>query len=736
MRWIILLALPLTLGSSGCTNSTRPDPEHPRQALRFPVDPASISDEQFASSVHRLLVSGEPTQERMNLLAGVVRRQLSHAKILFESGHEEEGLAAVTGALFLVRVGELRSEMYATQPEALAESADLVARLGDEGRAQALYSMLLETLPKSSPLRPDVEQHLASLSRWMNDTRGRTDLQSAASFQKSAARQSLLQPTPKTLNAARDSSLEWIRLAADKDLDTMSLRTPEERDEAVAAYRALSSGAAALAAVYLRHGDAEGALTALEQGEAPRLVRPVLREILEAAKEGDPEAWEALVRLFRRAEEPDRPETSLDPLLARGAAWGSALQLFRLEPSSMRGTIPIVMLLNELQLAEAAPLILAETLLQEGSARGMSLALNVVLAGVIEQDRLNNIPAARRIFRAASKLLTMAQTETYLGQVRPSPGRVQYVMGAIETRAGQLDAARPHVLAVVERAPTIEALGLLAAIDRQRGAEQEALRSLSSMAELAGKVGDSAAETRALAQSFEIHRDAGRQSDAARMLQRALERALEARRLARNNDELATAERILARVLEHYGDKRAARRATERAFAASGSDFEQLTATTLDAARRSFILADLKSGRDALQRALDANLREHDLIYVALWLQLLERRLSASSDGLVEEALERVDAGSGDWAAKLRQWGSGKLGNQDLVSAARTDVERTEARFYAALRADPKGGKTEELRAVAKSKTIELVEVMIARDLIAQQRGEVKVSLPPNVKVP
>src|SRR5690606_21755166 len=143
------------------------------------------------------------------------------------------------------------------------------------------------------------------------------------------------------------------------------------------------------------------------------------------------------------------------------------------------------------------------------------------------------------------------------------------------------------------------------------------------------------------------------QAEAAQQsLELALNRALDARELARTNPEQARAERLLARVLEYYDDKEAVRRATQRAYEASASDLDQLTATVIDASRRPLTHRDLNAARDAVRQAVEAQLSDEDVIYVALWLRLLERQLNVPSDGTAEEAFATISDASG-WPAKL-----------------------------------------------------------------------------------
>jgi tetratricopeptide (TPR) repeat protein len=211
-------------------------------------------------------------------------------------------------------------------------------------------------------------------------------------------------------------------------------------------------------------------------------------------------------------------------------------------------------------------------------------------------------------------------------------------MGTLETQSGNLSRARPLLEQAAADEPSVEVLSTLAAIDRQRKRPDLALRSLNTALELSRKDGDLIAQTELLLKSFEIHRSTKDASTAKRTLADALSKALDARALARSAPNQARTERLLARVLELYGHEEGARRATERAYEAARSDVRQMAATVLDASRRALTLVDLTEAREALHRALQSNLEAEDLVYVALWLQLVEQQLKVSSDGSTEEA--------------------------------------------------------------------------------------------------
>lgn len=277
---------------------------------------------------------------------------------------------------------------------------------------------------------------------------------------------------------------------------------------------------------------------------------------------------------------------------------------------------------------------------------------------------------------------------------------------------------------------------MLAAIDRQRGDAKAALASLDRVAALARKSGDHIAETEALIASFEVSRDKGNVTDAKTALDAALKSALKARELSRSGADQARSERILARVLEHFGASQSAKRATDRAYEASRTDARQLTATVLDASRRALTSGDLSTARQALRQAVEAGLAHEDLVYAALWLELLEKSMKATSDGSAQDAFATIDDGSG-WPAKLAAWARGKLTDEQLLKAARTRAHKTEAKFYTAMLRRAKGVSEakKDLSDVAASEAIELVEVTIARDLLARE-SPLPLKLPDGVAVP
>ncbi|HEY3237488.1 MAG TPA: hypothetical protein VGJ84_22405, partial [Polyangiaceae bacterium] len=548
--------------------------------------PVRVSDESFAQQAYQLLMSGESKGKRHNLLVGVVRRQLVRAERRFAAGHPEAGLHALSGALYLVRAGEFDPSMLEHASVALSAAASEVARLGDEGRSFALYSMLLKILPPGAE-RTDVEQHLGALQRWSKTQERAGPLQALGADQRAAVQRALFEPTQQALDAARRATEAWIVRALQSNIGERVSAQNLDREEILEVSRAIRFGGIILTALYLRHGDARGALDALGKGPMADVLPRWLRDWLErAADSDDPESWAELYRFYSSAASAGRPDLSVDPELAQAAAWGTAVELFRSLPGSPASTLPLGFELVERGMAEVAPLVLASGLAASPTAQDVNAAMSVVMQAIRTEEEALQLPGARRAFAGAQPILALAESKKFAGRIRPiSAARLRYVMGMLEMRSGELERAKPHIEAAARAEGSVDALNALAAIDRQRGDSEAALRWLRRVVGAGERAGEPVVQAEALITIFEIHRDLGHVEAAKQALQTALTRTLEARQRATVDPDRAQAERLLARVLEHYGNAEAARRATERAYAASRSDIRQFTATVMDASR-------------------------------------------------------------------------------------------------------------------------------------------------------
>ena len=704
-------------------------------AVTGDIRPVDVTGATFANEVAFILSEPKNDVSREGRLVGAVRFQLARAGQLFEAGHEAAALEALEGAFFLIRAGEFHGTMLQGRSGPLMLGANAVARQGKEGRSLALYTMLDQSLG-AGPQKAEAQAHIAAIKTWAEKTKSRGPLQAAGAEERRAVDRALWDPTPQSLKAAHDATVEWIDRAIGYSKEQSPPTDDFERDEAIEAYRAIRTGAMVLAALHLRNGAPADAVEALEAPQVARVVSPRLREaVRRAGEDSDPEAWLELFATFDRLGNVDS-EASLEADLAQAAAWGAAVELYRTEPKTMRGVMPLATVLLRRRMSEVAAVLVGPIVERAGHPEVASWFVGYVLEALMIHDSVSDVESARRTFEKASPILASIEKASYAKDVSPTVARVRYTMGALEARGGDLKTARSLVEQAAKAEPSLRAFELLAAIDRQRGNAPEAIRWLETVAKLATESSDATAVADARLLAYEVHRDAGNAAEAAKALDLALRRALDARQLARTSPEQAGAERVLARVLEQYGSLDAARRATSRAYEASRSDMRQLTATVLEAARRGLTRGDLRTSRDAARRAIDANVVDDDLVYVALWLKLLERRLGLPSDGTVEEAFAKIED-NGGWPARLRSWGTGRLSDQQLYASARTRIEQAEASFYAAMAAfvanDARGA--ERIASIAKSDAIELVEVAIARDLSAEKK-RVELKLPADVQIP
>ena len=731
---VLALVGPLVSACSGGGASNRP----PRSAeVIGPITPTPVDDAAFAASTYRVLVANETGVAHLSLLAGSVARQLERAGARFRAGEPESGFAALEGAFLLMRRGEFRREGIAQATPVLELGAAEAARLGQEGYSLALYSLLGNLLPRG-PSRADVETHLKAMAAF-SGTSNAGPVAAAGSSSRVALQRSLLDASEQHFNQASKLLVVWLDRAHSAGAPDGPIRSNAERDEALEAYRALRGGGFIVLGLYLRHGDPLGALVALDEAGLERALPADLRTRLEAcAEDNDPAAWYDLYRVYDTVLREQQSVLSLDPELISGATFGIAVSLFRAEPGSYRGTMPLATKLVEHGMAEVAPLVLTSGLSRGATPEQLGAALALIANATVAESEAGQQDSARRTFQAAAPLFELAERKPFIGRVSPSPARVRYLMGALEANRGELDRADPLLKEAIQKEPTIDALKLLAAIARQKGDAKGAIGFLDRARDLAERSSDAAEEADLWRARFEVLRDQGDKKAALQALESALSRALDAGRQGRPGPAQARAERQLARVLEHFGDRAAVRRATDRAYDAAGADTRELGATILDAGRRAITRGDLGIARSAVKRGVESSLPAEDLVYLALWLKLLEKELAVPSDGAAENALLAMEDARG-WIAKLRAWGRGKLNDAELVAQAQNRVERTEAAFYVAMSRRARGDQTAytELAKVAQSETVNLVEIGIARDLVALRAGaETGIRLPGSVDLP
>lgn len=734
----LALVAPLGAVSLGCATTGAAGPASAKQA--------AISDEKFASAVVSLLREREPSPTRRDLLAKVVQRQLIHAGERLSARQRERGVSSAFGALYLIRNGELGPEMLRGPGErALELSADAVAATGDEGKALALYNLRRTALGPGDRSLGDLQNHATALRQWSDafiNKPGVGPHEVAGYRARAAVGRALLEPSEPALREAKAAINIWgeggMMFQTPGQLAMRGERggRPTRREDALEGYRAYASAGLTLASVYLRHGDAKGAFEAIASSRVEAITPPALVERLRAAAEGDnAPAWRALLEVYSSALQ-NSDDTGVDRDLLRAAAFGTATEAYRRDRTSPEVALSLASSLVAMGMPEAAPGVIVDALRANPDPELASTVFETLGRVMWREVENDDSESAHRIFRASEPLLALGDVGPLRGRVRPSPNTLRLLAARVEARAGQLQAARTLLTSLLRQEPSGSALFLAAEVDRQLRDGRSAIGHVEAALASPEFRSDPVREGEARLLAADLHRELGDQARAKQELSAALSAVLRGRHPSAPRPQLARAERVLARVLDRFGDDAGAARAASRAIEAGQSDPEEVSAALLEALARAYVSRDLEASRRLARKSLSAGLGEDSMIYVGIWLQALERETRARSDGTAAEAFAQVKSGP-SWPGRLLAWAQGKLTDADLSKAARTPGQRIEAQFYGALSRRAAGdaaGYEGALRAVAQAPSLDLMEGQIARDLIAGPNR--RVQGPPPIKPP
>lgn len=727
----------LSLGT-GCASTgghkTRPRPPE------GPVSAVAVSEEGFPAQLHRVLRDGQATADRQALLTGVVKRQLARSRDRLARKQKERGVASVVGALYLVRAGELRQEMLADGgDQALALAIDSVAARGDEGRSEALYELRRFGNPPGSPAHADATEHLSALQTWLAETGSDEEVgptERSGREQRRAVAKALLLPTDEAVRDATKATSAWIDAAiAFQDQYHRRREAPPRREELVEAVRAMGTGAATMAALHLRHGDAASAVEAVHGSAADKIAPDgLMQRIAAAARRDDGRAWRDLLEVFTQKDNHDA-ETGMDALLVRSAAFAVAVEAYRRDP----GALPVALRLGEdlaaLGMADGAPHVLGDVAEQHPDPLTVGHLLALTARLVLEEDAADDPESAQRTYRAATRLLQVAERDGVRGKTQPSAAQLRVVGARVDARFGELDLAKQSLERALLEVPLPEAKRLLATVERRLGNAPRAAQLFGEVADASDQSGDHLASADARVALSRIQVDGGATNEARATLHKALQSALVGRRTV-SADKTARAERILADVLDRLGETRASAAAVDRALASSRADTREFASALLLGMSLALQNGDVARARALGKQATSGNLADEDALYVGLWLHFVEKRAKATPDGTAASLLGPLE-GRGGFAGALAAFAAGKTTDKDLAGKARTPGQKTEAAFYRALSLLAAGDSTADaaLKEVAAARTTDLLETELARALVLGDRRKTP-GLPPGVAVP
>ena len=725
---LLLVLAPISVSACGPGRGRYGHPAH--NAERATVAGTEVSDDAFGGAVRDLLASEPNSRERQLRLQGVVGRQMVRVASRFKSKDRERAVSSLQGAMYLVHAGELKNEMLGSSGlEALQSASDEFAKRGDEGRARATYEMLMRISPPKE--KTEIKAHLDAISAWTRDTAGGGVMQTAGALEAAAVTRHLLEPSQEARDEAVARTMEFIEKAAAVRTARRARGMQVTREEGLEAVRALETGATVLAAIHLRNADPQGALGAIDK--VKDVARPELVRALEAVIEKpESERWLELARMLRpppRQAHSEEEDFGRDAELLRVASFASAAEAYRLDPMSPEPAVFVAAMLVDLGMCEAAPAILVDAVKAQKDPRIVGLALAITMQAMGRGLEADEPDSVRRTFRAAMPILAAADAQN---KTQPSPARVYGMMGEIEVREGHLDDARKFLTASVEREKSGVVLLSIARLDWHDGQVKNAEARLKEALGAEDVVKDPALRGETLLLQSDLAREAGDAAGARKPLEGAL-RELAKARSAAEGDDRARIERLLARALDRFGDAAArssATKALDRALEAAPRDKRQAAASIGQIVARAFVKGDLAAARDGLSRGIGAELPREDIVYYALWVRILERQTKGvppNGDGVAERVLVEA-AGDPRWIGRVAAFGAGKIKLQELLSAAQTPTQKTEALFYTAMDRRVAGdtkGEGDYLKQVMSSPGLDLMEVALARELLSGPRARI-----------
>lgn len=710
-RWtaLTLLSFSSLFACGGAPRVEAVSPTVPSDALAATIPPA-----HFPARAHALLLTQDRSQETKLELAGVVQYQLTRAAKLFERGYSVEGEDAVTGALLLLRHDDELLSATRGQGEALLQAAHAAARSGDGGRAQALYELTLR-VHEDPAVKADVQQHLEALDAFRIANQGKSALERIGEQTREDLARSVVDPSSDTYLKAKSGLVRWMHAAVSSRAleDGGEAMTAEQRDIALEAYRAFRTGAPAMIALNLRQGTPAAAVTALEDAQLGAALQPGIKALLEATTKSDSaEAWMTLFRQFDDQRNQPEPEASFPRYVTDAAAFWAAVSLYRASPGPIEHAMPLGMTLVEFGMPEVASSLLSQNSDAETSADALSWSVTLVLRGLLELSRTDQLEAARRSYSAAKPLFQRAET---LPPEGPHPARAQALMAALETRHGFAKRALPLLQNSVKLHAEPGTELRLSRLFEQAAKPKEALRHASRAVEIAQESGDLLNEARAEETLFRLFCAQDDTKRAAAALERALRRILVLRDMELPTVSEASVERQLGSILEYYGATHEVQSAYRRALVASRTSYAEIEITLTDMARAGLTLGDFKMTAEAVKSALDKGLPAENAVYIALWHQLALGRNKKPNDGLSHQVFSQALDATG-WLHTLKGFGLGEVKASDLTKHARRIPEKTEARFYQAMSSGHAVDR-KTLLSVADSPAVDLIEVRIASDL-------------------
>lgn len=706
--------------SGGCAGRGKPAASAATVAL-----PDELDDQSFAriERAYSRLDPSDPQRPAIRLrLVQHLLREAEGAHRADEYDAAVEQLAAITA---LYRPEELADGL-------VSELLPLASYLRTEGERRGDEARVLSALWLQKQLaenKTEAAQQYALLRRWSDEAR--RELNGVGEHLKGLievlAEHARLTPAPEVLDVLaqlytdrRNQLLNAIGPEAEAPPDAAAFSREEFRDVSVALARAPLD----IAGVYLEHQNFAEALARLRKLQGLTGLEPRIRTILEVVVDKKAEAPSALLALSRVYNE------------MRGFSVASALCLYgvRTFPADARfpqclGRLAAL----EDDYAEAALEYAEATRLAPDERELYDEALEV-LSNLMRGEMFDGDPSETRALAQQARTILDERVKRW-PEVAP-PVKVEELELAValaEMSAGNIDEARSHLQASLDKRETTRALVQMGQINARTGELEEAHRFYARALERTTMRDVEEARLRAqvLEQLGDVQRAAGKPQEAVQHYSDAL--AIWESALKSNPEEIERAfaeirRGVLLARLERTSEALDAFELAMQAVPYDRETYAQVLSFMVVAAP-SLELANSIVARAQRQLTLDPEWRT----YFGLWVQLIAARTRSAVPADVTRLLTRL-ARSDTWWGRLAQFGTGTIDYAQLTSFAKTRGERVEADFYEGARRLAKGELVDAralFQRVIDSRMVSFFEYQMAQELLLLEDAKLSVNPPP-----
>lgn len=671
---------------------------------------------------YRRLDPNDP--QRPEIRKKLVRHRLHEAEGAHRADEYDAAVEQLAGITSLYRPDELGS---ALSPELLPLASYLRSegeRRGDEARV--LSALWLQMHLAEDKREPSEQYRL--LRRWSDEAR--RDLNGVGEHLKGLievmAEHARLTPAPEVLDALaelytvrRNQLLAALGPEGEAPPDTSLFSREEFRDVSVALARAPLD----IAGVYLLHQNFDEALARLRKLQGSTGLEPRIRTIVEVVVEKKAEAPSALLALSRVYNE------------MRGFPVAGSLCLYGVRTFPTDARFP--QCLGRLAALEDD---YAEAALEYGEATRLSPderelydeALEV-LANLMRGEMFDGDPSETRALAQQARTILDERMKRWPELAPPVKiEELELAVALAETSAGNIDEAKQHLRASLERRETTRALVQMAQINARTGQFEEAKTYLDRA--LARTTSRDVEEVRLRAQIVEqlgdVKRALGKPQEAREQYAEALSLWEGALKSGPEEIERAFAEirrGILLVRLERTSEALDAFELAMQAVPYDRETYAQVLSFMVVGAP-SLELANSILARAQRQLTLDPEWRT----YFGLWVQLIAARTRSPVPAEVTRLLTRL-ARSDTWWGRLAQFGTGTIDYVQLTGFAKSRGERVEADFYEGARRLGKGdlvGARELFQRVIDSHMVSFFEYQMAQELLLLDDSKLSFSAP------